>query len=113
MNQAISLLVYWYVPVLKSAVPDKALDGVFENNLEACWLCIDEDVALSRASGKKRCALPSFILRSSKAGADGVKVLNPIINPAPCGFKDLNFTVIAEFESLGLSCSSPLNENCL
>ena len=49
-NQAVSLLLYWDVPMLKSTVLDEKLDDVFEEVLEVHWLRVDAYVPLARAS---------------------------------------------------------------
>jgi hypothetical protein len=48
--------------MLEHTVPDKALDGMFENVLEVCWLCIDTDIALPRTSWEKRRLRPAQVV---------------------------------------------------
>jgi hypothetical protein len=54
VNQTISLLLYWYIPMLKSTVLGETLDSIFENGLEVHWLRVDAKIALPRASRQKR-----------------------------------------------------------
>jgi hypothetical protein len=71
--------------MLESTVSDQTPDGMFENGLEVLCLHIDADIALSWASGKKRCTPPTLVFWSTKSGAVGVKVfITALVNFSLC-----------------------------